>query len=180
MARGHEWTHSENQFLIETLFGSRVERCCPSIPNSLLSIAQSGEELMDRSRGQMRFTTLLFAGFASAAFVLSVVGIYGLLAYSVAQRQRELAIRMALGADKSRVLQLVVRQGLGRAFSGVVIGLCGAALATRFLASLLFEVAPHDAVSFVLAPVLFLLLSAIATYMPARRATRVSPLEAMR
>jgi ABC-type antimicrobial peptide transport system permease subunit len=149
-------------------------------PEQSVSIAQSGEELMDRSRGQMRFTTFLFSGFAFAALILSIVGIYGLLAYSVVQRQRELAIRMALGADKSRVRQLVVRQGLGLAFSGVVIGLCGAALATRFLASLLFEVAPHDTVSFVLAPVLFLSISAIAAYMPARRATRVSPLEAMR
>jgi predicted permease len=149
-------------------------------PEQSMSVAQSGEELMNRSRGQARFITFLFASFAFAALVLSAVGIYGLLAYSVAQRQRELAIRMALGAGRVRVSQLVVGQGLTVAFTGVVIGLGGAALGTRLLGSLLFEIAPRDLVSFVLAPLLFLFISAIATYMQARRASRVSPLEAMR
>ena len=145
-----------------------------------MSTAQSGEELVRSSRGQMQFTTLLFASFAFTALVLSIVGIYALLAYTISRRQRELAIRMALGATSTRVLKLVLRQGLALTLAGLVIGLCGAAAATRMLASLLFEVTPRDFVSFLLAPIFFLAIAAVATYVPARRATRLSAVEAMK
>jgi ABC-type antimicrobial peptide transport system permease subunit len=128
----------------------------------------------------MRFTTVLLASFAFAALVLSIVGIYGLLAYSVSRRQRELAIRKALGASDDRILKLVLTQGLTLALAGVVLGLCGAAAATRVLSSMLYGVSARDFVSFLLAPMLFLVVAAVATYLPARRATRLSAMEAMR
>jgi putative ABC transport system permease protein len=141
---------------------------------------QSLEELVNTSHAQPKLMMSLLAVFSSIALVLVVVGIYGVIAYSVAQRKRELGIRLALGAGKSDILQLVVRQGVILAVTGTVIGLAGAVLLTRFIATLLYKVDVWDFATFALSPLLFLLIALFASYLPARRATRVHPTEALR
>jgi putative ABC transport system permease protein len=138
------------------------------------------DELMGSSRTQPRFAMFLLTMFSATALVLAVVGIYGVLAYSVAQRRQELGIRMALGAKKSDILQLVVRQGLTLTAVGVVIGLVAAAALTRLMASLLYKVGAWDPVTFLIAPLVFLLIGIVASYLPARRAITVDPTEALR
>jgi putative ABC transport system permease protein len=141
---------------------------------------QTVEQLMDTSRAQPRFTMLLLGIFSAMAFLLAAIGIYGLLAYSVAQRRHELGIRLALGARRDDILRLVVRQGLALAVSGIAIGLAAAPFLTRLLASMLFGVGVRDLATFALAPLLFLSLAFLASYLPARRAANVDPIEALR
>jgi predicted permease len=140
----------------------------------------TAEELMDNSRTQPRFIMMLLGLFSTTALVLAVIGIYGVLAYSVAQRHHELGIRLALGAKSADILRLVVRQGLVLAVSGVAIGLIAALLMTRVMSSLLYKVGTHDLMTFLLAPVLFLAVAFVTSYVPARRATKVDPIEVMR
>jgi putative ABC transport system permease protein len=140
----------------------------------------TAEDLMDTSRTQPRFIMLLLGLFSMTALALAVTGIYGVLAYSVAQRQHELGIRLALGARSTDILRLVVRQGFVLALSGVAIGLLAALLMTKLMSSLLYKVGAHDLVTFLLAPLLFLAVAAVTSYIPARRATKVDPIEAMR
>ncbi len=141
---------------------------------------QSLEELVNTSRARPKLMMSLLAVFSSIALVLVIVGIYGVIAYSVAQRRRELGIRLALGAEKSHILRLVVGQGLILAVIGTIIGLAVAVPLTRVIASLLYRVGAWDFATFVLSPLLFLLIALIASYLPARRATQVQPAEALR
>lgn len=145
---------------------------------------QTIDELMDGSRAQPKFILLLLGLFSGAALVLAIVGIYGVLAYSVAQRQQELGIRLALGAEKSHILGLVVRQGLVLTVTGIVIGLFAALLLSWLMASmlsgLLYKIGARDLTTFVLAPLVFLLIALFASYLPARRATQVDPNDAVR
>jgi len=138
------------------------------------------EQLMDNSRTQPRFMMLLLGVFSFTALALAVVGIYGVLAYSVAQRRHELGIRLALGAGTSDILRLVLRQGLVLAGSGIAVGLLAALSVTKLMSSLLYKVGTHDVVTFVVAPLSFLWIAAVTSYLPARRATKVDPIEAMR
>jgi putative ABC transport system permease protein len=140
----------------------------------------TAEDLMDGSHTQPRFIMMLLGLFSLTALGLALVGIYGVLAYSVAQRQHELGIRLALGAKSADILRLVVRQGLVLAVSGVVIGLVSALVVTRVMSSLLYKIGTHDLMTFLLAPVLFLAVAVVTSYVPARRATKVDPIEAMR
>jgi putative ABC transport system permease protein len=141
---------------------------------------QTVDELMDSSRAQPRFITLLLGMFSTTAFVLALIGIYGVLAYSVTQRRQELGVRLALGASKADILRLVVRQGLILAGSGVAIGLVAALILTKTMSSLLYQVSSRDLIAFAGTPVLFLLIALLTSYLPARRAMEVNPLEAMR
>jgi putative ABC transport system permease protein len=145
---------------------------------------QTIDELMDSSRAQPKFILLLLGLFSAAALVLAIVGIYGVLAYSVAQRQQELGIRLALGAEKSHILGLVVRQGLTLTVVGIVLGLFAALILSwamaSVLAGLLYKISTRDLTTFVLAPVVFLLIALFASYLPARRATQVDPNDAVR
>jgi putative ABC transport system permease protein len=141
---------------------------------------QTADELMDSARAQPRFTMLLLAAFSATALVLSIVGIYGVLAYSVEQRRHELGIRMALGAERGDILRLVVRQGLILAAMGVALGTVGALAATQMMRSMLFNIGPRDVLTFVVAPIAFLGIALLASYLPARRATKVDPMEALR
>jgi ABC-type antimicrobial peptide transport system permease subunit len=114
------------------------------------------------------------------ALLITVIGMYGMLAYSVTERTREMGIRMALGAQRGNVLRLVIKQGLRLAAIGVVIGLLGAWGLTRLMSTLLFGVTPTDWVTLVAVVGLLALVALIACYIPARRATRVDPLVALR
>jgi putative ABC transport system permease protein len=145
---------------------------------------QTVNELMDGSRAQPRFILLLLGVFSAAALVLAIIGIYGVLAYSVAQRRQELGIRLALGAEKSDILRLVVGYGLTLATAGIAIGLFASLalswLMAGFLSGFLYKIGARDLTTFVLAPMAFLVIALVASYLPARRATQVDPNEALR
>jgi putative ABC transport system permease protein len=127
-----------------------------------------------------RFTALLLAGFAALAAVLAAVGIYGVMSYSVTQRTREIGVRMALGAQPRSVLRLVVVKGMILALAGVAIGLAGSYWLTRLMRTLLFQVQPTDAMTFATVAAALSVIALIACYIPARRATNVDPLMALR
>ena len=129
---------------------------------------------------EQRFTMALMAAFAVLALVLAAVGIYGVIAYTVSQRTREIGIRLALGAETHAVRMLILRQGMVPAVFGVVIGVVAAFGLTRFLSALLYGVAPVDGVTFALPPVLLLLVATGSVLIPAVRASRVEPVEALR
>jgi ABC-type antimicrobial peptide transport system permease subunit len=112
--------------------------------------------------------------------VLSVVGIYSVLSYWVAQRRYELGIRLALGAQRADILRIVVRRGLMLAIAGIAIGLFAALLLTRLMSAMLYKVDALDLATFAFAPLLFLPIALLASYLPARGATRVDPMEALR
>jgi putative ABC transport system permease protein len=138
------------------------------------------ESIVADALGPERLPMFLFGGFAVVALVLAAVGIYGVVAYSIVQRTREIGIRMALGAQPRDVLRLVVTQGLRPAVFGVGIGLAGAFASARAIATMLFGVSPADAMTFAAVTVLLLGVALFACWMPARRAMRVDPLVALR
>ena len=127
-----------------------------------------------------RFTLLLMMVFGAVGIVLAGVGVYGVLAYTVERRSREIGIRMALGADPGSVRWGVVRQGAVLTGIGTAVGLLGAVVLSRLLASMVFQVSVHDPVTFVGAPVALIVVALLAGYLPARRATRIDPMEAIR
>jgi predicted permease len=129
---------------------------------------------------QTRFSAVLLALFAAVALALAALGIYGVISFAVAARTREIGIRAALGADRSRLLRMVVGQGLLLALIGGALGLAIALASTRLLRSLLYEVAPTDPVTFAAVIVPLGLAAIVASWLPARRAARVAPLEALR
>jgi predicted lysophospholipase L1 biosynthesis ABC-type transport system permease subunit len=133
-----------------------------------------------RSMATPRFTALLVGSFAALALLLAGFGLYGVMAYSVAQRRREIGIRMALGANASDVRALVVGQALRMGATGVAIGLVGALLVTRVLDSLLFGVTAVDPLTFAAVSAALITVLLLAAYLPARRATRVDPMVALR
>jgi putative ABC transport system permease protein len=141
---------------------------------------QTVDELMDGARTEPRFLLMLVGAFSATALVLAIIGIYGMLSYAVAQRRQEFGIRLALGANRADLLRLVLRRGLVLATSGVVLGLAAALALTRFLISLLYRVDTHDLATFVVAPAIFLCIALLASYLPARRATRADPIEAIK
>ncbi len=118
--------------------------------------------------------------FSAAALVLAVIGIYGVLSYSVAQRRQEFGIRLALGAERADILRLVVRQGLILSVVGIALGLIVALFLTQVMSSMLYKVGTHDLATFALTPLVFLGIALLACYLPARRATKVDPIEALR
>ncbi|MCZ6916587.1 MAG: ABC transporter permease [Gemmatimonadetes bacterium] len=138
------------------------------------------EELVANSIAQPRFAMLILGLFAAVALVLAGVGIYGVLGYYVAQRTKEVGLRVALGAKNGDVLRLVVGRGMGLTALGLLVGVIGAFGLTRFMSSLLFGVGATDPVTFMVPPVVLALIALLASYLPARRATRIAPIAALK
>ena len=138
------------------------------------------DEVVSNSVAQSRLTMLLLTIFAGAALLLAAVGIYGVISYSVTERTQEIGIRMALGAQRGDVLRMVVRQALGLAVAGIVVGGGGALLLTRLMEGLLFQVKPADPLTFAIVSGVLAGVALLASYIPGRRATRVDPVIALR
>jgi ABC-type antimicrobial peptide transport system permease subunit len=141
---------------------------------------QTLAQAVSRSLWRQRLQGQVLGTFATLALLLAAVGIYGVISYAVAQRTRELGVRMALGATRGQVLGLVLGQGLRLAVAGVAIGIVAALALSRVVASLLYGVSATDLATFVGVPVALALIAMLATLVPARRATRVDPVVAMR
>ncbi len=154
-----------------------VRELDPALP--LSGVEPMAVTLRD-SMEQRRFTMLLLGIFATVALVLAVVGVHGVLTYTVAQRKQEIGIRMALGADRHTVQRLIVGHGVLLTFGGLGIGLIGALIGTRLMRSLLFAVSPTDPATIAAVGVLLAIVAVVASYLPARRAAEVDPMEALR
>jgi ABC-type antimicrobial peptide transport system permease subunit len=137
-------------------------------------------EAVGTTLNQQKLYATLIGSFALVALVLAAIGIYGVISYSAARRTHEIGIRMALGAERSDVLKMVVGQGIHLTLSGLAVGLPVALGLTRFLKSLLYGVSPNDAATFVLGAVVLGSVALLACYLPARRATKVDPIVALR
>ena len=138
------------------------------------------QEAYDKSMARTSFTLVMLSVAASAALVLGLVGIYGVIAYTASQRTREIGIRLALGARQGDVKRMFVRSGLALVAVGIVVGLTAAALLTQAMASVLFGVDPLDPVTFAAVPLVLLAAALIASYVPARRAATIAPVEALK
>ena len=136
-------------------------------------------DVVRKSTARRRFDTILMSIFATAALLLAGIGLYGVISYSVTQRTHEIGVRMALGASRRDVMKLVVGQGMMLTIAGVIIGLAGALGLTRLISSMLFEVAATDPLTFLAVPLSLITVSFLASYVPARRATRIDPLTAL-
>ena len=162
---------------LSTLIQNELRQASGGLP---VTSIRSMDEIERRSVARQNFSMLLMTIFASAAVLLAAIGIYGLMAYSVQQQTREIGIRMALGAQPGALRSMVLRQGMRLALIGVAIGIGAALGLTRLLASLLFGVQPRDPLLFTVVPVLLIAVAWLACYLPARRATRINPLDALR
>jgi len=149
-------------------------------PDQPISDVRTMDQWVARSLETRRIPTILLALFGGVALVLSAIGIYGVLAFGVAQRVREFGIRQALGANRRSILSLVLTQGLRTVGLGVALGLGGAYALSRFLQTLLFGVQQHDITVFAVVTLLLLVVAVVACYVPARRATEIDPMVALR
>jgi putative ABC transport system permease protein len=138
------------------------------------------DEVMGRSTARQSFNMMLLTIFGAVALLLAAIGIYGLMAYSVAQRTQEMGIRMALGADREKIRKLVVWQGMRLALIGVVAGIAASFGLTRLLSTFLFGVKPWDAAVFVSAPLILTAIALLAVWLPAAHASKVDPMQALR
>ncbi len=145
-----------------------------------VTLVRTMDEVLDAAAAQPRFTTSLIGTLSGAALLLAAIGIYGVIAYSVAERTSEMGVRIALGAERSDILRLVLRQGLGMALAGIAIGLAASVAAAHLIASQLYHVSPTEPWAFAASAVVFAAVAALASYIPARRAMRVDPLVALR
>ena len=161
--------------------GRSIEAAVHEIdPNLPVFNVQTMNQVIDAGIGNERLTMVLMMGFAALALLMAAIGVFGVTAYSVAQRTHELGVRMALGAQPLTVLSLVLRQEMGACLMGIAAGVVGAVLLSSLLESLLFGVAARDMVTLSIASVVLLVVTALAGVIPARRATRVDPVTALR
>ncbi|MDI1251285.1 MAG: ABC transporter permease [Lacunisphaera sp.] len=169
-------THGQPLDLVPAL-RNVVKSIDPDLP---LGQVTTADRLIDNSLQGTRFNTVLLALFAGVALALSVVGIYGVVSWNVTQRTREIGIRQALGANRASVLRLVIGQSMRVVVLGLVLGLGGALAVAHLMQSLLFEISPFDPLTFLVVAALLGLAALLACWLPARRAARVNPLEALR
>jgi predicted permease len=163
--------------LLEPQLRHEIEGIDPALPVFNIS---SMNEVLDRSLASRRFSADLVGAFAALAVLLASIGIYGLLAYMVGQRSREIGIRMALGAQPSDILKMFLTKGVALAATGIAAGLLVSAFTASLMASLLYNVRPHDPLVFALVPLLLLTVAATASYLPAHRATKLNPTTTLR
>ena len=156
---------------------AEIRRAAPDLP---IESTVTMDEAVAASVAQPRFRTLLVALFAMAATLIATCGIYGLMAYAVTQRRREIGVRMALGAERRDVLRLVLTRALRIVVAGLIVGLAGAAGVTRVLQTFLFGVTPTDPIAFTIVTLLLMAVGLMAAWLPARRATRIDPCAALR
>jgi len=149
-------------------------------PTITISDVQTMSDRMSQSMARQRFSTVMLGAFSMFAMILAIVGVYGVMSHLVTQGAHDIGVRMALGAERSSILFMVLRQGLELTAAGVVLGLLGAAGLTRVMASLLFNISTTDVATFVTVPVVLIATAMLATYIPAVRATRVNPVVALR
>jgi len=149
-------------------------------PDQPLYRVMAMEQIVSESAFQRRFSMFLLGIFAAVALVLAVIGIYGVMSYSVTQRTHEIGIRMALGAGRRNVLAMIVGRGLVLTLAGLALGLAGAFGVTRLMSGLLFGIGPTDTLTFAGVSGLMLATALLANYIPALRATRVDPMVALR
>jgi putative ABC transport system permease protein len=166
-----------NPLALASAVRQQVKLMDPSLPVSDIATM---EQRMSDSVAESRFSTLLLGIFAVVAVVLATVGIYGVTSYAVTARQHEIGIRMAIGAQAADVERMFMRRGIGLTLAGLGLGLLTSFALTKLLAGLLFGVTPHDPLTFIAMTALLLIVSMLACYIPARRATRVDPLVALR
>jgi putative ABC transport system permease protein len=158
-----------------------VRRAVSEIDSSLpVSQVEMLDDFVARQVQAPRDSMVLIALFAAVALLLAVLGIYAVVAYGVVQRRHEIGIRMALGARRSGVLGLVLRRSVALTVAGIVLGVAGATMLTKYLAGLLFDIKPVDVPTFVLVSILFVIIAALASYVPARRAAKIDPLTVLR
>jgi putative ABC transport system permease protein len=149
-------------------------------PNQPVDNVRTMDKLVARNIAQDRLHMLLMGSFGTLALLLAAVGIFGVMSHSVSQRTSEMGIRMALGARQSDLVRLVLREGLKLVVIGVVLGLTGAIVLTRFIASMLYGVSVTDPLTFATVSMVLFLVAALACYIPARRATKVDPMAVLR
>jgi ABC-type antimicrobial peptide transport system permease subunit len=149
-------------------------------PNEIIYAVDTMNGVLARSFAARRLSMILLAFFAAVALALSCIGIYGVISYLVGERTREIGVRMALGAQRSDVLRLILGQGAKMALLGVVLGVILALGLTRLMSSQLFGVTAHDPLTFAAVAVLLVVVALAACYLPARRAASVDPLQALR
>jgi putative ABC transport system permease protein len=155
---------------------AQVAALDPTLPIDLATLQQRVSKLA----APARFQTLLVSFFALTGLVLALIGLYGVMAFLVAQRTQEIGVRLAVGADKGDIFALVMRSSLKLILSGAAVGMVAALATTRLLSSLLFGVGPHDPVTFALATLALVLVAIVASLIPARAATSVNPIVALR
>jgi len=148
--------------------------------NAAINEATTLEQSVSRSVSQPKFATLVLTVFAALALILAAIGLYGVLSYNVSQRHREFGVRAALGATPRDLLKLVLREGLTLTLAGLVLGIAGAAAATRLMENLLFGVKPLDTLVYGVAPIVLLAVAAAACALPAHRAASADPAESLR
>src|SRR5262249_39052211 len=163
--------------LVELQIRHEIQGIDPGLP--IFGVC-SMNDVLDRSLASRRFSADLVGGLAGLAVLLAAIGIYGLLAYMAGQRSREIGIRMALGAQREDILRMFLRKGVALAGVGVVAGLVFSASTASLMASLLYGVRPHDPAVFLIVPLVLLAVAALASYLPARHATKVNPMIALR
>jgi predicted lysophospholipase L1 biosynthesis ABC-type transport system permease subunit len=156
---------------------AEIRRAAPDLP---IETTRTMDEAVAASVAQPRFRMLLLALFATTALLIATCGIYGLMAYAVTQRRREIGVRMAVGAEPGDVLRLVLGRALRIVGLGVIVGLAGAVGVTRVLQRFLFGVTPTDPLAFTVVTLLLVAVGLIAAWLPARRATRIDPTTALR